>query len=298
MGIFDASIGNRSNETSGIAIQRRAKEADNANFHFHDNEARSRRTIGRIVLALLQKLDAGKEKTVPVRSEDGKTRSVRINTAAPYRDESGQVVHHQLDQGNYGVAVSTGPSFTSARQEAFDTYSQIAQADKNFMGIAGDILFDNLDAPGSERIAERYRKGVIPPQVQDQQQQPGQAQIPPQMQQQIQNLMAQHEQLTQVVQQQAEEIKARAYDIDSRERIEGQKLQFEREKLQAQILLENEKMGSQEAIAGLREELAYLKHQVLISSQERQSQQQMDMQQQAQQQQQQQPEAQPAGAQE
>lgn len=36
-GIFDPSIGDKSNETSGLAIQRRQAQSDTSNFHFEDN---------------------------------------------------------------------------------------------------------------------------------------------------------------------------------------------------------------------------------------------------------------------
>jgi hypothetical protein len=67
--------GEQSIETSGIAIDSRKRESDNANFHFHDNEARSRNHIGRILLAPIPELDKGKGNRA-VRSEDGKTTMV------------------------------------------------------------------------------------------------------------------------------------------------------------------------------------------------------------------------------
>jgi len=216
MGIYDTSLGARSNESSGIAIQRRQKEADNANFHFHDNEARSRRHLGRILIELIPLIDAG-EKAVPIRSEDGKSSIVRVNTAQPYPDpETGKPVQHDLASGSYGVSVSTGPSFTSARQEAFEVYSQIASADPRFMQIAGDVLFRNMDAPGADQIAERYEK-TLPPQLAPQKGQ--QAQIPPQVQQTMQLMSQQHEQLVATVHQLQDEIDTKKAELESRERI-------------------------------------------------------------------------------
>ena len=40
-GIYDASLGARSNETSGVAINARAREGDVSTFHFIDNLTRS-----------------------------------------------------------------------------------------------------------------------------------------------------------------------------------------------------------------------------------------------------------------
>ncbi len=256
MGIFDASLGNRGNETSGIAIQRRAKEADNANFHFHDNEARSRKALGRVLLELIPIVDAG-EKTVMTRSEDGKTKPVKVNTPLPYRDEeSGEMVHHQLSQGEYAPAVSTGPSFTSQRQEAFDTYSQIANSDKNFMGVAGDILFRNLDAPGSDQIADRYEQGVIPPQLRPQKPGQQQPQIPPQVQAQLQGYAQMVDQLTNTVHQQAQVIEQKTIDSQTKKWIASLGAQVELTKLQATLNSKGAETMLQAEMAKIGDQLA------------------------------------------
>lgn len=218
MGIFDASLGQKSNETSGIAIDSRKRESDNANFHFHDNEARSRNHIGRILLILIPELDKGKGMRA-VRSEDGKTKMVGVGQ--PWTDpESGEEVDHQLDKGAYGVAVDTGPSFLSQRKEAAAAYSEIAKADPNFMLIAGDKYMRTLDMPGSDEIADRYEK-MLPPPLQKQK--PGAGQVDPQVQQKFQAIQQQASQvmegLTAEVQRLQGEIDSQMVQVKSRERI-------------------------------------------------------------------------------
>ena len=217
MGIFDPSLGARSNETSGIAIQRRQREADNANFHFHDNEARTRKTIGRILLALIEKLDAGPPRNVAIRTENNETRVVRVNTPQPYLDDTGRPVQHLIGQGEYDVAISTGPSYTSARQEAFDTYSQIANVDPRFMQVAGDILFRTMDAPGSDQIADRYEQ-MLPPGMKPVK--PGeQPPIPPQAQQMINTLQQQLQQVDQFAQSLHQQIQTKQAELDNKKEI-------------------------------------------------------------------------------
>jgi Phage P22-like portal protein len=214
MGIFDASLGSGPGDTSGIAIQKRQKESDVANFHFPDNEARSRKYLGRILLALIPILDKG-AKEVPTRSEDGKVKLVKVNQA--YRDDkTGETMTHNLTQGNYDIAISTGPSYNSQRQQANDAYGEIAANDKNFMTIAGDLYFATSDMPGADLIAERYKK-MLPPQLQEQGPNgPGAA---AQAQQQLQQLGAQHQQLVAQVHQMAQVIEQKQVEAASRERI-------------------------------------------------------------------------------
>lgn len=214
MGIFDAALGNESNEKSGIAIQQRKKESDVANFHFPDNEARSRKLLGRILLELIPVIDKGATE-VATRSEDGKTKMVKVGQS--YRDDkSGQMMSHNLQAGSYEPAISTGPSYTSQRREANDAYAQIAAADKNFMTIAGDLYFRTSDMPGADQIADRY-EAMLPPQLKPpptQTEQQAAAQ-----QQQIQQLLGQHQQLLQTVHQLSAIIEQKQVEATSKERI-------------------------------------------------------------------------------
>jgi hypothetical protein len=56
IGIYDASLGARSNETSGRAIMARQREGDVSTFHFIDNLSRAIRHGGRILLDLIPKV--------------------------------------------------------------------------------------------------------------------------------------------------------------------------------------------------------------------------------------------------
>ncbi len=270
MGIFDASIGAKGNETSGIAIERRQHEADNANFHFHDNEARSRRYCGRQLLELIQKLDGNEEKTVPIRSETGKTKLVRINTATPYRDEeTGEAVHYRLDEGSYSVAVSTGPSYTSGRQEQAEKDSRLIESFPELMWIMGDLYFANQDAPGAEERAQRMKRAIAmktPGLIEN-----GGQQVPPQIQAQIQSMQQELQAAHGFAQKLFEEQKAKTLDVESRERIEAMnvqsreriaaaQLELQREQLQVERELGAAKFGSVEALRSLQLEIDSIKH--------------------------------------
>lgn len=84
LGLFDASLGARSNETSGKAIMARQREGDVSTFHFADNLSRAIRHVGAIVLDLIPKVYSG-ERMVRVLGEDGKAQTVQLGPrpAAP-----------------------------------------------------------------------------------------------------------------------------------------------------------------------------------------------------------------------
>lgn len=78
MGIYDASLGARSNETSGRAIMARQKEGDVSTFNFIDNLSRAIRHAGRIIVDLIPHVyDA--PRIIRILHEDGTNESVQIN---------------------------------------------------------------------------------------------------------------------------------------------------------------------------------------------------------------------------
>jgi hypothetical protein len=86
MGIYDASLGARSNETSGKAIIARQREGDTSTFDFISNRNVAVEHGGRIVLDLIPKLYTA-ERILRCVQEDGSTYTVPVNQpVAPKQD--------------------------------------------------------------------------------------------------------------------------------------------------------------------------------------------------------------------
>lgn len=183
-GIYDASLGARSNETSGRAILARQREGDVSTFHFIDNLSRAIRHTGRVIIDLIPSV-YNTERVVRVIGEDGSQVAQTVNAEAPKMgkdgkpetDEQGQVIMalHDLTAGKYDLTVSTGPSYTTQRQETAEQMMQLIQAYPAAAPLVGDILVKSLDWQGADEIAERIRR-MIPPQA------VGEQAIPPQVQ--------------------------------------------------------------------------------------------------------------------
>lgn len=92
---------------------------------------------------------------------DNQVSTIPVNTM--YAD-NGEVVMHDLATGKYGVCISDGPSYESQRSEAADKLLECARVYPQFMGVAGDIMFRNMDFDGASEIADRLR-AQIPPQI-------------------------------------------------------------------------------------------------------------------------------------
>lgn len=219
-GIYDAAIGNRSNESSGKAIERRVAQAQTSNFHFIDNQAKSIRHGGRIINGMLKKIyDA--PRAVRILGEEGEEEIVRINQVWKHK---GKDVNYKMDQGEYDVTISTGPSFETRRQEAVSSQMDLAKSWPKVMDVAGDIIVKNMDWPGNNSIAERLRK-TLPPGIAEPDDKDKQAPIPPQAQMQMAKQGQMIEQLSQLLKQANEDLKTKSMELESKERIAFAKME-------------------------------------------------------------------------
>ena len=82
MGLFDASLGAKSNETSGRAILARQREGDVSTFNFIDNLSRAIRHAGRVMVDLIPHV-YNTERIIRTIKEDGTNRKVPINQPTP-----------------------------------------------------------------------------------------------------------------------------------------------------------------------------------------------------------------------
>lgn len=156
MGIYDASLGARSNETSGRAIMARQREGDVSTFHFVDNLSRAIRHTGRILLDLIPKY-YDTERVIRIIGQDETPQQVTINTEAE-NPQTGEVERiFDLSVGRYDVAVKAGPSFTTQREEAAAQMTELVRAFPDAAPVIGDLIAKNLDWPGADEIAERLK---------------------------------------------------------------------------------------------------------------------------------------------
>lgn len=168
-GIYDASLGNRSNEVSGLAIRARQAQGDIANFHFSDNLTRAIRFLGRCIVAMIPKI-YDTERVIRILGEDGKTADrAEINKPVTERDEQGQAISKVLNDltvGTYDVVVTTGPAYNTLREEMVANMIELGSKWPKLMEVAGDKVVRAMDWPGSQEIAERIEK-TLPPGLRD-----------------------------------------------------------------------------------------------------------------------------------
>lgn len=213
-GIYDASLGARSNETSGVAIKHRQAEGDTANYHFPDNLNRAIKHVGRILVDIIPKIyDA--PRVIRIIGEDGTRREVAINQIF---QEDGQDKIYDMTAGKYDVVIEAGPSFATKRQEAVEGIMGVVQAYPEIMQIAGDILLKNMDWPEAQKISERM-KMAIPPAIRGPDDEAGDTGIPPEVKAHLDKSHQMIEQLTEALNKAHDDLGSKKMDNDSKERI-------------------------------------------------------------------------------
>lgn len=188
-GIHDASLGIRSNETSGRAIQARQREGDIASLTFYDNGNASVLEAGDVINQLIPQIYDG-TRVIRTIGEDEGQKFIRIND--PMDPNS-----IDLSVGMFDVALSTGTSYTTRRVEAAQAMMDAIQVWPQLMSVAGDLVAKAQDWPGAEKLAERLKK-TIPPQFLEEGEEGGVGITPEQlqeMQQKLQELDAENKSL-------------------------------------------------------------------------------------------------------
>lgn len=211
-GQYDASMGAKSNETSGRAIMARQREGDTATFHYVDNLGRSVRQLGKIILDMIPRIYDTK-RVGRILGEDGDIANVTIDPQSPQaltkiKDEKGEIARIFNPQiGLYDVYATTGPSFTTRRVEAVEAMTAMTQANPELWQVIGDQLVKNMDWPGAEDMAERLKLTLLPA-VQEKlaEQDGGEGEVPPQIKMAMQQMEQQVQQLDGAIQGMTEEL--------------------------------------------------------------------------------------------
>lgn len=268
MGLYDASLGARSNETSGRAILARQREGDVSTFHFQDNLNRAIRHTGKILVDMIPRVYSG-ERVVRILGEDGTPETRKVN--APYEVQQPQaqdkaqepqdpaneegselqqaiMAMHDLTTGKYDVVVKSGPSFTTRREEAAYYMTESVRAAPQTAPVLIPKIAEMSDWPGAQEIAEELKTLMNP----------NAGGMPPDIQQMIEAGKTQIDQLTQENQQ----LKAQLGDKQAQIAVQAKKVEndaqdnAEKNRIAA-YGAETDRMSTEIDVAGAQQRKAY-----------------------------------------
>lgn len=163
IGIYNASLGAASNETSGKAVMARQREGDTGTFVYLDNWTRAIKYTGKILVDLIPKI-YDTARVLRIIGEDGKLEKIEINKVQGMDEQGRFRLFNDVTSGSYDVAIQMGPSYATKREEARDGMVAFMQANPAVAPLIGDLYAKAQEWPLAEEIGERLET-VLPPQI-------------------------------------------------------------------------------------------------------------------------------------
>lgn len=260
LGMFEASIGEPSNEKSGVAIQERRGESNQTTANYAANMGWALETCGMQVLDLIKAL-YDTPQTVRTLAMDGEAKPVPVNQ--PFQGPDGQAKAHWLAQGQYEVYADSGPSYSSQREMAAERLGELGKVlPPELLPLVADLWVGSLDIPYSQELAARL-KTIVPPEAlaatKDDNPQTQLAMLQNQLQQLQQQMQAATQQLQDsqqvsevskqqvaLLEQQVAQMQARLADKQQENQLEAMKNQHQYEIDLMKLRLEEQKLILQE----------------------------------------------------
>lgn len=164
IGIYNASLGAASNETSGKAVLARQREGDTGTYVYIDNWARAIRYTGKILVDLIPHV-YDTARVLRIIGDDGKREEIRINQVAGFgQDGITPRLFNDVTTGAYDVSLQMGPSYSTKREEARDGMTAFIQAAPQTAPLILDLVAKSQDWHLADEIAERLET-VLPPEI-------------------------------------------------------------------------------------------------------------------------------------
>ena len=256
VGIHDASIGRRSNEVSGVALQERQERGDLGTFDFIDNLARAIVRVGEILTDMIPRCYTTDYVRRVILDDDSEV-FVDLNTEIEDEETGKKIRVFSLDYARYSCRIDVGPASKTQREEFVKMMIEWGRSDPEGFALFRDLIVGNMDVPQARVLAHRMKmmlpRHMLSPEDQER--------IPP-PEPSPEEQLAQREMEVRYKEAEAKEVQARA-DIakaeagvqssELRAQSDESRLQFEQEKgVNREAEAEGRDAGvSEEQIAGI-----------------------------------------------
>ena len=173
MGLYNANLGDKSNEKSGKAVIAKQRQGDTGSYVFVDNMEYAQTYEVRALIDLIPHV-YDTERIIRILGSDGKERQVPINARPSFvdsisdydgprskRDEAISKYVNDLTVGKYDAWVTIGPSYQTQRQEAADSMMTFIQAVPSTAEKVIDLVAKNMDWPGADEFVERTKPASV-----------------------------------------------------------------------------------------------------------------------------------------
>lgn len=148
----DASLGARSNETSGIAIQRRQQQGNTASYNYLDRLNHAIQFEAEIIGDMIPRV-IDTPRVVRTLGQDGGEKWVELYKQV--KDEFGRdVTLNDISKGKYDYTVKTGPSYATQRMEMAEMFAamvgQVGGAMPELSALLAYMAVKNTDTQDDE----------------------------------------------------------------------------------------------------------------------------------------------------
>lgn len=168
LGMYGPSLGNGGGSPvqSGVGVTAQQEPGTIQTYHYIEHWQLAIEQTARVVLGMIPDVYTV-EQMVKIMGDDGIIKAAYINPQAEGAisdrlDAYGKVLGKQYNPnvGRYDVAVTTAPSSVTKRQEMSKFMMGVVNAHPEILQIAGDLIFQSMDYPGSDKIAARMRMAL------------------------------------------------------------------------------------------------------------------------------------------
>lgn len=229
---------------SGKLAKALIEQSNRGTSNYLDNLRRSIRHEARIINDLLYPIYGREGRIVRMMDAKGEVSPAMLHhpfllqgagkqaRAVPAQPgQEGSKTYTLTEHADWNVAVKISKDFDTRREQEAETLGQIIEADPTQMAVIGDLFFKYQDGPGHEEMSERYKMMLAPP---IQAMLAGKNQIPPEVQQQMQQAQEQMGQMNEELHKANEIIKGKQIEAEGKLKqtalegdIEGNKLKLE-----------------------------------------------------------------------
>lgn len=277
-GMFGANMGDIQHLQSGAAIERQIDRGDNGTSAFFEAMEVAITRVGQILVQHIPYVyDATRQ--VRILKEDRSYEMVILNQVEVDAATGESVTLNDLTVGQYDVTCDVGPAYRNRQEQASETLLRAIEKSPDLMGMAGDILMKNINAPGFDLLAERLRaqalqSGVIPmEQMTDEERQWAQEQASKPQQPSAEELALQVQMMEAQTAQMAEQNKGVEHQIKMQEL--QAKFQQEQQKTQSKLAVDSAKIQQTQQkidLSAQQQEFAQMMEQMKLQMQMMQTQ--------------------------
>lgn len=209
-GVYNASLGAPSNETTGRAIDKRNAQTEVTNYNYANNLESAIEYAGAVLVNTIINLWKNEKSHKRIMFESGEQKIVPINQ--PFKDK-GKDKFIDLSKGEYQVTVTAGASYANKKQEQAALTLAMAQA---FPSVAANPLVPYQYAKdiGANEVAEAIYK-TVPAELKEEEDDEKMP-VPPEVKQQMQQDAQTIEMLTQALNEEKDKSEAKAIEVQAK----------------------------------------------------------------------------------